>query len=232
MPHQIHVAAKALKAAVVLAAKKDIRPYLCGVLVQAWSNETRIVATDGVALGVIRDERDNEVPAGAAPVEFIVPRETIDDLKLGKRELDSLALRIDVPDDRDSDFLLHAGRISTSFRRVDGRFPDYARAIPGEVSGVVSQFDPDVVSRMGKCLGILNGLTKGVVDMRIEHNGAVVRDEATNAKRRADGTAVVYGKHNNFVGVIAPLRSYPDCMGTDWTKRAPDMPATAVNEFA
>jgi DNA polymerase-3 subunit beta len=222
--HQIHIAAKALKAAVVLAAKQDVRYYLNGVFVQAWVNETRLVATDGRLMGVIRDERDNSVPHGTAPIQFIVPRDVIEGLKLGKKDMDTLVIQIDVPEDMNAEFVLHAGPLATRFRRVDSTFPHYARVIPTKTSGVVCQYNPDLLAQMSKALRILYSVSPtGIVPMRIEHNGEIIKNE-DGSTRRADSGALVYGKHNNFVGVIMPLRDWPEDMGSGWTHEPPAMP--------
>lgn len=58
--------ANMLHAAVYLAAVKDIRFYLSGVFVEAFASSTRLVATDGLVLGVFECEHENQVSPGCS----------------------------------------------------------------------------------------------------------------------------------------------------------------------
>lgn len=143
----IYIDAAELKAVRVFASKQDIRYYLNGVLVQATTHETRVVATDGCILGLFDRGQENE---DVVFEEFIVPTDVIDALKpdeklLVRITIDADQYRIQQYDDR-----------AFTFRPVDGRFPDYHRVIPEKVSGEAAQFNSEWLSKANKAQAIIS----------------------------------------------------------------------------
>lgn len=130
-------------------ASKDIRYYLVGVYVEVLALQTRLVATDGAAVGATCHVRTNE-----APFDVIIPEATVD-----------MALKMPaefVQLERDD-----AGRwylAGIPFTPVDGRFPDYRRIIPENWSGEAAHFDPNLLMRFVKAAKALKH--KGVPIVR------------------------------------------------------------------
>lgn len=175
----IYIDATELKAVRHFAAKQDVRNYLNGVLVQATVKQTRLVATDGTILGLFDRDQPNE---GVALEEVIIPLDVIDalkpDAKLPVRvALDGNRYRIQQYDDR-----------AFTFNPVDGRFPDYVRIIPTEVSGVPAQFQCKYLAAIDKAQQIIS---KGRTPY-IWHNG---NETALFGLIDAD----------RFIGVVVPL---------------------------
>jgi len=167
-----------LNAMANLSAKKDIRYYLNGVLLEVSNSIIRIVATDGHLLGVY--QQSNKGGDEGEFFKIIIPNEVIS--KLEKKVLqhtlttDGYKCEID----------------NIGFSAIDGTFPDYMRVFPtGKVSGEIAQFNPDFIARftkVGKALGMKNPMPT------IGHNGT--------------GTALVdIGKPDYFAGLMMPYKT-------------------------
>lgn len=176
---------KQLQAALILAARKNVRYYLNGVHVEATEDVTRTHATDGHVCAVMRLPAVNGM-GGEAKREFIIPRATIEQaaptLKKAKHArvlLDAGAYRLDVDG------------ILFPFAPIDGRFPDIRQVMgEGEESGA-AQIDPDFLARFKKAslaLGVRNGA------IFVKHRGT---------ERSAEVTLPGYSA---FAGVVMPIR--------------------------
>ena len=167
-----------LNAMSILSAKKDIRYYLNGVLLEVDNKLIRAVATDGHLLGVY--QQSNKNGDEGEPFRVIVPHEVIE--KLNKK-----ALHHTLSKEGDKYVIDNVG-----FSGIDGTFPDYMRVFPtGKISGEIAQFNPDFIARftkVGKALGMKNPMPT------IGHNGT--------------GTALVdIGKPDYFAGLMMPYRA-------------------------
>lgn len=203
----INVSAKALKAAVQFAATKDPRFYLNGVLLQATADETRLVATDGGMLGAFREVRGNLVDG---LVEFIIPRDVIDGLKVTEKQLKT-PLIIQPSVDGHMSMTL-AGTSPVLFKPVPGKFPDYPRVIPDhDYNQAVppSQFNPALIARIDKAMRTWTG--QKLMGWRLV-NGKTIEDSA-----RIECTT------EGFTGVIMPIRELRDkpinwCTDRSWAR--------------
>jgi len=167
MSTSVNIPARAFAAALKCASKCDVRYYLNGVYLDF--PKGRIVATTGHFMFVGQIERA-DVPA------VIVPRELVEgalrSLTKRAREDQTIAVTIDTQDrDGNVPFLtLDTGKGSFSACAVDGRFPDYERVVPLEVSGEIAQFDADLVAT---CADALRTYTAQYTHIawEIQHNG-------------------------------------------------------------
>ena len=103
-------------------AKQDIRYYLNGLLLVVKGNELRMVATDGHRLAYAAEA----LPQALAPIEVILPRNTV--LELSRQLTDSeepLEISLTPTQARFS-----FGSIELVSKLIDGKFPDYERVIP------------------------------------------------------------------------------------------------------
>jgi len=174
-----------LKAIALLAAGQDVRYYLNGVCVEATPFETRLVATDGHKLGLLRHAVENEIDKD---LSFIIPASTIASMKLGKRDL-TLLVECEIEAGK---YALHLPNTRIDFVPVDGTFPAYRRVIPKTLSGEAGNYMPSLLMAFQKCGSILLGTTNPVAP-RIEQNGG-----ASAARLTFDG-------YDNFVGVCMPF---------------------------
>lgn len=141
-----------LKAALLFAAKKDVRNYLNGVLIE-WDNDNVfIVATDGHRLFAAKHHADEPMDPGSA----IIPHADVK-LALTGYKLDEIV------------FTPAANTLArVSFQPIDGTFPDWRRVVPTEITGEAAQFDPRYVGDLAKASKAL-----GVKDAQahVYHNG-------------------------------------------------------------
>lgn len=188
---QVDINTAHLKAVYQFTAEAGIRYYLKGVFAEVRAGETRLVATDGNVAGVLRDV----VMVGEQDVlpDVIIPNETIKLAIANKSQVITLAF--------DEGKWSLAG---IAFAPVDGKFPEYRRIIPRRHSGEAAQFNVEILARILKAAKALGVKSQPI----IRHNG--------------DGGAQVqfYGRDNEFVGVIMPLRAftekYPDTGLVQW----------------
>lgn len=169
-----------LRAALLIAPKKDVREYLNAVHVCFDGPVRAIVATDGAMLLAISSPN---ILTGAPPPDLTnitIPRDALDSLLRGadKRERETGILNVEVtpPRPEESDFVLRLERLSTSQQVTTLSRPGYpnvarlmsaaARATGGELPA----FDYALAGRMTEAFRILAGdkaapqLLKGETD--------------------------------------------------------------------
>lgn len=206
----IQVQVRHLRALLHLAGKHDTRVYLEGLRVEASAVETRISATDGRVLGIIRADAVNEV---SCRVSLIIPRGIIPMLRFAPK-----AALLD---------LRRAGRwwsigtddIRVQFFPTDGAWPDVRRVLPTEApSGVAAQFNPELLARFGKVNAVL-GASRDTYPV-IHHNG---QDQAA---------LVTLQGHPEFAGLIMPLwyggREVGDFNAARWARKPVTTGASVV----
>jgi hypothetical protein len=129
-----------LRAALNCAAKKDIRYYLQGVLLEVCTNgDVHLVGTDGHVLfcGLIAAPKVDWTNGQADQMQLIIPSDVVARECKGKGVVDLTRLA-------DGKWLLG----SSVFSPVDGRYPDWRRVAQvhaGEPA--MGQFDPDLLVR-------------------------------------------------------------------------------------
>ena len=218
----VKISRTALKAIALFQADKDVRYYLNGVFVQSNEQQTRLCATTGHFLGLHRGDPCGE---NVGAWSGIIPRDSVKTMlawKAPKYFNGADIVRLTVPDDYDTDTSMEvraefAGNICV-FKTIDGRFPDYSRIIPTEVSGAVGQFNAEYLHTIQKACSILRGKD---VYPAIAHNGD-------------NGAYVAY---DNFLAVVMPLRSdkvpVPDVADIAWGREplpVADVPADETTE--
>ena len=130
-----------IKAILLSAAKKDIRSYLNGVLI----NEKHIVSTDGHRMTVIAHGQEWEHG------DTIIPRETLEmalKLKTNTIEITPTAAGVVV------------------YTPIDAKFPDYKRVMPNlelgiEVGEMFTQVNPDYLIDAIKAIKFVKGVSAG-----------------------------------------------------------------------
>lgn len=153
---QITISQKAFKAVEMAMAVKDIRYYLCGVMLEHNGEETRLVATDGHRLHAVKIDHPNGLTVD--PFQIILPAAMIKTICKAKtnRYCDAnITINVDAP-------FVEVGKVSATMPTkasallpdgtetvaslIDGRFPDYMRVIPDSFSNEVGQYNPELVS--------------------------------------------------------------------------------------
>ena len=174
---------KYLKALALLAPKKEPRAYLIGVHVEVKGSQAILVATDGAALGALRLTLTEEVESHA----FTIPLSLLAMITAK----DEVTVTYTKEEQGPGTVTLIQGDRVLSGKAVEGRFPDYRRVIPTEVSGLQERliFLHDL-DKVAKACTLVNDATMKAVHVR--HNGG--------------DACPVDTRNENFIVVISPAR--------------------------
>ena len=184
---QFSIKQSQLKAMLNLAAKQDIRYYLCGVFVEFNQTTTRLVATCGHKLGVLNHSSEDNQGASA----LIIPREVIENLpKTGKFDLELTITKC--PINHASWTIVIPGGTQIVFQQIEGSFPDYRRVCNFKTSGEAASFNYEYLVQFLKVQKLLGGSKTNTVNLY--QNGT-------------SGALVTLAGVDNFAGVIMPQRS-------------------------
>jgi DNA polymerase-3 subunit beta len=163
-----------LKAVSRYMAKTENRYYLNGVYVEASPQETRLIATDGYAMGILREQKaGDDLNDVSAIVYFIIPDTAIKTMLAWKSASKVFTdITVIVPDDyatnASAEFRADFAGNVLVFKRIDGKFPDYRRVIPEKTTGELAFYDPDLLVRVKRASEDL-GNRKG--EFSLNYNG-------------------------------------------------------------
>jgi DNA polymerase-3 subunit beta len=159
---QIIIDRAALKAVSLFSGVNDTRYYFNGVLIEANTLQTRLVATDGHTMGVHKRDAKDE---NTGVCKLIMPSDAVASLlkiKPASKALNDITLT--VPDDiaakPDQEMRAEFSGQIVIFKAIDGLFPDYRRVIPSKLSGEAAQFNAAYLYRCAKaaeCFGNKDG---------------------------------------------------------------------------
>jgi DNA polymerase-3 subunit beta len=194
-----------LKAALVIAAKGDIRYYLNAVKVEIAPRETRYVGCDGHKLILLRGEIiDPKVQQ--APAEILIPREAIELAVREKYHEPTLG----IPLVYDAETPTAEARLgSVFFKPVEGKYPDYRKVIPKQASGERGSFNPHYLMHFHKAATVAFG---NRAMPQIWQNGDA-------------GALVLDSMNPDFVGVVMPMRDDSRGAAPSWAVPAEPAPA-------
>jgi len=195
---KITIDRKALKAVSLFAAKKDIRYYLCGVLVESTPLETRLIATDGHTLGAHRSEaKDDNVGVFSG----IIPLDAVTAILKWKSPVRSDDIPVTLTAQDNGEIRADYCGQSIIFRCVDGKFPDYRRVVPSQLNGKKAFFNPDYLIRLRDAAKALN------TAFAFGYNG---------------DSAALATIGESMIAVLMPLRTeYLDsAIGASWAREA------------
>ena len=188
---EITILGRYLAALSHFAAVQDVRFYLKGICLEIHPTETRLIATTGVRMMAVRHF---EEVALDKPLQVIIPTE----LFKGCRGQGPTIVRVGELANENTSHARHvavsatAGATWAQGLSLDGRFPEWQRVIPSEVSGEVSQLDPLELAEVTKGFVALNG-KKATTSMAIGHAG--------------ESSAVLVNMLDpNVVAILMPLR--------------------------
>ena len=175
-----------LKAMINLAAKQDIRFYLCGVFVEFNQQTTRLVATCGHKLGVLNHCSEDNQGAGS----LIIPREVIENLPKAAADHELTFIKSD--GNATGWTIVIPGGTQIVFQQIEGNFPDYRRVCNFKTSGEAASFNYEYMVQFLKVQKALGGSKTNTVNLY--QNGT-------------SGALVTLAGVDNFAGVIMPIRS-------------------------
>ena len=195
---KIHISRDKLKAAALFAATKDVRYYLCGVLIESTPLQTRIVATDGHALFVAKDDAkdDNE-----GTFTGIMPNDTVKQILSWKGPYKNSPVIITTGEE---EHRAEWGGNTAVFKLLDGTFPTYARVVPEKVSGDAAHIDPELLMKCKTAAKTLGTSAKGYFAFQ----------------QGGDGSAIAVFSSEAFA-VVMPMRGVTaDVADVAWAREA------------
>jgi hypothetical protein len=177
-----------LRAALICAAKKDLRYYLQGICISINGPDVAMVyGTDGHILF-----------AGQCPIEMIEAPKNYgfdliipsDAIKAMDKKADFVTL-VTIPSLPKDYYVLG----NTSFQAIDARFPDISRVVPARDAFSelkVSYFDPELLVKGNEALAMFYGAKKGKV---------------FPLSQRGDYSGAIHNNKNDAVVVVMPMRN-------------------------
>ena len=200
---------KDIKAVSHAMANKDMRYYLNAMQIEHNGIETRIAATDGHRMHLVRVEHDSALVS--EPVKYIIPRDFILQLiktKFSKNDIKQVTLTFS--DMKVAAALPNGDEIISKL--IDGKFPDYNRVIPSRLSEEYAYLKPEY--QIDAVNGLIDYSENKTLTIKIKHNG--------------EGTAVL--AYGNYLALIMPVRNdftpLSDNPDTVWTSSlaGPELP--------
>lgn len=119
------VLSEAIDQVAFAAATDNLKPVLVGVLVKLFDNVGTLAATDGFTLSEKKITLLNSV---ATPLEILIPAQSLIRLSSAIGKSDETIDILVTPNH--AQVLFHSARFDLVTRVIDGKYPDYHRAIP------------------------------------------------------------------------------------------------------
>jgi hypothetical protein len=179
-----------LRAALICAAKKDIRYYLQGVCVSINNPDVAMVyGTDGHVLFAGQSVIVCHVAPENYGFDVIIPSDTIKAIDKKSEFIDLETIEGGAKDY----YLLGNAR----FQAIDARYPDISRVVPARDAFSelkVSYFDPELLVKGNEALAMFYGAKKGKV---------------FPLSQRGDYSGAIHNNQNDAVVVVMPMRNEP-----------------------
>jgi len=180
--------ANKLLAIKMFAAKHDVRTNLMGVHIEVGKKGTRLVATDGLVLGIGRFDF-----GGDFEVSVTIPNPLFDGIKSSDK---IVVVEIgDLVSDSNAESrhvrVTPFGSPTVSGHSFGLSFPNYRMAIPSGLTGDVAQFDHTLLQRIGRAVETWSGSKKK--RFVLHHNG--------------DRPAVIDIGDDDFFGLVMPMKA-------------------------
>jgi hypothetical protein len=200
-----------LKAALICAAKQDIRWYLNGVLLElgagAKGNRALLIATDGHRLSCSDATGDDNDMGAAQACSVIIPRDLIERVcrhKIAKRDLQVAMLTIADGDVADTGltFTMLDGSAYTG-KAIEARYPDWRRVTrqqPG--NGRASLINPEYYGDIGKFFSELTDSGMVTAGLSLDYLST-----ATEKGLRCDQSVMATRTGCSAYMVVMPVRS-------------------------
>ena len=189
---KISLKTSVLRAALMCAAKKDIRYYLQGVCVSINHPEVAMVyGTNGHILF-----------AGQCPIDVIEAPEALGfDIIIPSDAIKAMDKKAAVVMLETIDSMLKGYYVlgNSRFQAIDARFPDISRVVPARDAfseQKISYFKPEYLQTANEALAMFYGDKK---------------DKCYPLTQRGDASAVVHNERNDALVVVMPMRNEAGC---------------------
>jgi DNA polymerase-3 subunit beta len=137
-------------------ANQDVRYYLNGMLLEKSEADFKVVCTDGHRLAI--DVLSMETQTGVNNFQIIVPRKTVlevNRLLAGKEDMVGLEITA-------NHIRFFFENLNLTSKLIDGRFPDYERVIPKDLSKSIRLKREEILSSLLRISVLSNEKYKGV----------------------------------------------------------------------
>ena len=179
-----------LRAALLCAAKKDLRYYLQGVCVSInHPNFAMVYGTDGHVLFAGECPIEVHEAPQAYGFQIIIPSDTIKAIDKKSEFID-----LETIDGGAKDYYLLG---NARFQAIDARYPDISRVVPARDAFSelkISYFDPELLIKGNEALAMYYGAKKGKVFPLLQ---------------RGDYSGVIHNHANDALVVVMPMRNEP-----------------------
>lgn len=160
--------ANAIQAALICAAKKDLRIYLCGVCIDVNSKrQLTVIGTNGHMMAAFNVPYESEAEPVVPGFQLIIPLEAAKAMKK--------AVRVTIEALPDGAYTISDGSNSVRFLSVDGCYPDYRRVMPrpDQPADKPVLFKPDYLQACNTALQTFYGSKKDRVFPLAHLNGSM-----------------------------------------------------------
>jgi hypothetical protein len=177
-----------LRAALICAAKKDLRYYLQGVCVSINNPDVAMIyGTDGHVLFAGQSVIVCHVAPENYGFDVIIPSDTIKAIDKKSEFIDLETIEGGAKDY----YLLGNSR----FQAIDARYPDISRVVPARDAFSelkISYFDPELIVKGNEALAMYYGAKKGKI---------------FPLSQRGDYSGAIHNNQNDAVVVVMPMRN-------------------------
>jgi hypothetical protein len=219
---KIEIEARLLRAALICAAKSDIRYCLNGVAIEVHDERALVVATDGHRLFIGRSHSKPRGKIEGGAQTFIVPHELVERaLKSLPKKSSGFSLDFTFPVTIPGEVSIKAIDAGFTGALVDARFPDWRRIASVQRQSTDSgQFKPEYVADCQRVAECFLTYAKGAAYVDIAHNGP------------ANVALVTFSTTADACIFLMPLRTFDAHSVKDWLKQETgaewDMPEPEV----
>ncbi len=179
-----------LRAALICAAKKDLRYYLQGVCISINGPDVAMIyGTDGHILFAGQCPIVCHVAPENYGFEIIIPSDTIKAIDKKVEFVDLMTIE----GGEKGYYLLGNAR----FQAYDARYPDISRVVPARDAFSelkISYFDPELIVKGNEALAMYYGAKKGKI---------------FPLSQRGDYSGAIHNNQNDAVVVVMPMRNDP-----------------------
>jgi len=179
-----------LRAALICAAKKDLRYYLQGVCVSINHPQIAMVyGTDGHILFAGQCPIEVHEAPQSYGFQIIIPSDTIKAIDKKSEFID-----LETIDGGAKDYYLLG---NARFQAIDACYPDISRVVPARDAFSelkISYFDPELIVKGNEALSMYYGTKKGKV---------------FPLSQRGDYSGAIHNNQNDAVVVVMPMRNEP-----------------------
>ncbi len=188
---------KALKSLIAKTAfcmaNQDVRYYLNGMLFEKCNSDFKVVCTDGHRLAI--DIWPLESQSEVTNFQIIIPRKTVLEVnRLLTAKDDIVGLEITANHIR---FFFE--NLSLTSKLIDGRFPDYERVIPHELSKSIQIAREDLLSSLLRISVLSNEKYKGV-KFSFTENRLTLSSHNPDQERAEELLELDYSYHEICIG--------------------------------